>query len=199
MKLNELPNGSKLNVEIKIGDKSGTFHAMTVNPTKAGVLVVFTEFPTGKKITFGKGNMEVYYYRKNRNPLTWRGVSITYEGGYYHIVSKSDAANFNRRGAHRIAVRTNGTAMFNGGSLPGFIKDISITGFAVIDFEKKYNLGVGDTIGFAFSDLGFTFSLRGKVRRIKEENGVLYGCQLTNQNNELREYLARRERTNKAK
>lgn|GEM_PF-2938188 len=198
MKMSDLPAGAKLNIVVKSGDKSGTFHAMVIKPTKNGVMTLFTDFPSDKKITFNREVVEVYYYRTSKSPLTWRGVGIGYEAGYYHISSKTDAANYNRRTAHRIAVKVNGSTMLNGQSIPGFIKDISISGFALIDREKRYNLAKGDTVGFVFSDLGYNFSLRGKVRRIKEENGTLYGCQLTNQNNDLRDYLIKRERVNRS-
>ena len=199
MKIYEIKSGTKCFIQVTHNDKSGKFRASAVKAEGDGIMVVVPDFPRDKKITFDKQDVSVFCFFTTRPPVIWHDVTVSYKKGFYILSTKNDGEIFNRRTAPRIRVNAYGELTAKGEKLSVLVKDMSETGFAVIDPKNKLTLEKTDKVALEFADLDYTFSVKGKVKRIKEGDATLYGCLITAiEGGRLTDYLKKRERANKS-
>lgn len=203
MKLGELPGNQKLHIEV-IAKKARLEYDVVTRFSEHGAAFIDPIRYENQIINFVRSDIiiNVTYTRSNHKPIEWRGCymkAVEYKGGRYHMIGcKNVGVEVNRRECLRIFVGEEGFAQVgeHTGIMKVLVKDISATGFAFLG-ERESQTSLGERVRVTFEDgmRNIRFELSGRlIRKVTEEERILYGCELYTSDKVVDTYIARRQR-----
>lgn len=151
------------------------------------------------------------FSQNNSKPIEWSNLAIGIfrdkNNKSFYILDGSIKGNYvNRRNAFRIPIGMQANAQIgkHTSTKEVIIKDISATGFAIIDDKIESEEDIFNSIGkqtrITFTDNNFNYhiSLQGTVKRISQlnDNKYLYGCELSKEYKNLENYISLKQREN---
>ncbi|MCR5254588.1 MAG: PilZ domain-containing protein [Acetatifactor sp.] len=214
MQIVELETGTKLTFLVTAKGKQISFESsvVDVNPNRHYILAeavmsgdrivsfkgegitasMLAIFPGDKPMMFIEP--EIITMRRNDNTLC------------YKISSPAHGKPFNRRGAYRCVIGVDSTIQYELSGQPSevFIKDVSVTGFAIV-CSSTVNIAVGQLIHVVLTDSieepnggteQFSFNMYGIVVRnqLLDNGKIVYGCRFNDKIRGLDSYLAKKDR-----
>ena len=135
--------------------------------------------------------MEFIYISEDGVPYIWKKAKIVHFKNNYVLQIKGDGTKYNRRMTYRVRIsqiaelRNSNNAIFSVN-----MKDVSLTGFSIIDKKNELHLSIEDGVTIQFEDINHTIDLYGTVRRIEEtENSTIYGFMIRRSCRDLPSYI----------
>ena len=222
--INELLPGSMISLTARKGDKSYRFESFVlefqeeedldfIKTLKGDYVIVEPIRVEDKMVKFSAEGVTYFLIGNHKEkPYLFENVSIGKINlplyGTAHILrSEVEGKRFNRRDYFRLWLGQHCNIAFRGSKAQhdAMVKDISSTGIGLI-IKKEYEVSVGDEVEIQFNfekyneqkeDYTFTLhTLKGEVVRIvdKNEKANLVGCRITEGQEEVRKFVAVRQR-----
>lgn len=191
MKLNEIEEQSHILLHIRNDisemDLGGTLERL-VNDNLA---IITLDYGGKERLVFENVQIDMEYIGEDGLPYLWVNVQIHNHKGAYVLQTVSDGSRFNRRNSFRVGVsKMARCSTSTGDSAQVMVKDISLSGFSIIDRSHKIHLTQGQMISILFEDLDYRMDLDGRLVRIEqEEDYTIYGFVICNVCNELSPYV----------
>lgn len=177
MKLNQLTQDSKIQIEISSGRDHLLVDAKIAQVAQSGLVLYPVTFE-GKVISF-RGNHEMIslvWLQDDGKPLVWKGIAIDHaminKRPFVLVRSNADSVEYNRRTTFRLSLDVRG-------AISGFgeviVHDISNGGIGFYSESDKIAVGQKVKIGFSVRGDNYTASAT-VVRVLPDERRTLYGC-----------------------
>lgn len=202
MKLQEMKQGDNIIFRVNVKEKRIEFPSKVTLIEKDYILTEVVRID--ERIVNFAGDevyVDVVCIREGKSPVIWKNVasaSVTYKKNvYYKIAAFSDGLETNRREAFRQFVGIDGVAQIhqNKKAVDVIVKDVSESGFSFVSSEDV-EPAVNVPVRMVFVDFEKQYSLIGVIVRkvVIEENKILYGCSMTNDNPEIIKYINAKQR-----
>lgn len=178
MKLNQLTQDSKVQLEISSGKAKVYIDVSIAQVAKSG-LVLNPVMYEGKAVSF-KGNQEMVsliWLQDDGKPQIWKRVAIDNaiinKMPFVLVRSMDDGMDYNRRTTFRLPLDVKGGIIGFGEVI---IHDISSGGIGFY-MDSSKDVKIGQQLHIGFSVRGDNYSVTATVVRIvPEERRTLYGC-----------------------
>lgn len=196
IKLSELDAGSQVALLISNSEKSITLHATIKRHIENSIASIDIENYEPGKLIFDNVQVDMEYQLEKEIPILWRGVQILSYKSEYFLYAPKDGVRNNKRNFFRVGISKNVQILSaTNGPRQTVIRDLSLSGFSVIDRKKELQLKKGAELSVYYKDLGYDLSLIGHVVRIDEqEDFILYGLEIRNLCKNLSAYLSEKQR-----
>ena len=197
-KLGELKDDSDLLIDIykEFNGSHMTLNATLKKAITADKAIITLDYDANKILNFSAVTVDVHFSLENGVPVIWHGVQIMRHKNYYILYTPELGKRTNRRGSFRVSVGH--SCWFTSDkhkNVQTTVRDISLTGFSIIDRKKELELSKGDNAGIKFDDLYFDIHLIGTLVRIDEQSDyVIYGFTISNVCKDLAAYLSVKQR-----
>lgn len=178
MKLNELTQDSKIQLEFSGGKDSVYLEARIAQVSQSG-LVLYPVMYEGKTVSF-KGNhdsVSLIWLQENGKPLVWKKIAIDNaiinKMPFVLVRALEDSTEYNRRTTFRLPLDVRGGIVGYGEVI---VHDISSGGIGFYT-DGSRPIEVGQQVNIGFSVRGDNYAVKATVVRIVEqERRTLYGC-----------------------
>lgn len=195
-KLSDIKVGSKITLYVSKDDKSARFVAVIKKHVKADCALVDVEYEAGRRLSFDNLKVDIEYIQDSDAPIVWNSIRIVpYKGSTYVVQTAADGAKSNRRDSYRVPVGKAGRLTVSGsGSKQIGVRDISLSGFCVVDKQNDIKISIGDTASLSFEDLGHSIALGGRLKRMEKAGGMtVLGFEINTLCPELTVYMAKKQ------
>ncbi|TAH68864.1 MAG: PilZ domain-containing protein [Anaerolineaceae bacterium] len=200
MPIDEIPNGSNVELEVRYSGRSVSFNSEVLLIIHNSILI--SPIIVNEQTIGFNDNCRVNLIVKIEGKVyLWDNVTVKlvkYDGVIYHKIDVSgDGKPYNRREAYRMYIGEDMPVYINTNSGPlalsVLVKDISETG---VGFITKEDLDTNRTIRLKLKDNNSVISLSGIIIRkefLTHLDSFLYGCKFNEKNNRLGNYIARKQ------
>lgn len=200
MQIEDIPQGAKIEIEIKFNGHSMSFHS-EVNLIKNNSILISPITVNERTIGFDDDCLIHLVVNVEDKVFLWKDLTIKlvrYDNDIYHKIDlNGEGKPYNRRDAYRIYIGEDMPVYINTASGPlslsVLVKDISETGVA---FISKEELDTERTIRLKIKDHFNIMNLTGMIIRkefLPNLNSYLYGCKFVEKNQKLGGFIARRQ------
>ncbi len=196
MKLTELEADSKITLVISANDNKMEMPGTIKKVVNKDVAIIDIEYETEKRLNFNNVKVEMECNVDDGVPFWWKDTRIiTYKGEYVLQVA-CEGKRHNRRQSFRVPVSRYGYMQLpSRGNTKVMVRDVSISGFAIADRSKEYNLEKGFTGTLKFEENGYSLELVGLlVRKEEREDMDMYGFSIQNLCKDLGPYISFKQR-----
>lgn len=177
MKLNQLTQESKIQIEISAGRDRILIDANIAQVAQSGLVLYPVTFD-GRVISF-RGNHEmlsIVLLQSDAKPLVWKNVAIDHaminKKPFVLVRSNAESSEYNRRTTFRLSLDVRGAVSGFGEVI---VHDISNGGIGF--FMDSDKIPVGQKIKIGFSVRGDSYAVSATVVRVlPDERRTLYGC-----------------------
>ena len=196
IKLADLSEDSQITLLVRNANNKMEIRGSIKRCVRSDIAIVTLDYETTGKLNFSKVKVDMGYCHEDGVPYIWRDIKIVNYKGDYVVQVFSDGIKYNRRDSFRVGVLSLAHLQVGGRNVKQVIvKDISLTGFAIADTEKRLNFSAGDEVHIYFEDVGHLLNLTGRVVRTEErENMIIYGLEIRNLCKDLQSYISVKQR-----
>lgn len=195
-KFSEIEPGSRLILHLTNGEKTIELNACLARHLKENIAVITLPISKGQILKFDNMSICVIYTNPKGIPYSWSHAAIVYYHGRYLLKVNTSSGSFhNRRSSFRVRVFEQATLYITGKwDMEVTVRDISLTGFSILDKEKELPLEHGSHAILKYEDIGHVLNLEGKVVRIEEtEEQIIYGFVITKSCKDLSSYVNKKQ------
>lgn len=195
IKLSELGIGSSVILQISNSEKSMSLEATVKKTIESNIVSIdIADYPPGK-LVFDNVQVDMEYSLDNAVPILWRNIKILNFKSDYIVYTPNDGVRNNKRSFFRVGISMTAQVLSAvNGPRQITVRDLSLSGFSVIDRQKELLLKRGDELSVYFKDLGFDLNLIGHVTRMEEQDEfILYGLEICNLCKNLSAYLSMKQ------
>ena len=193
----EIASGSRILLNINSGNKNTELGATIVRHLKENIALIALDSNSDQVYKFDNVTINVVYTNPHGVPYIWMNSTvICYQGQYLLQVRANGGNPYKRRNSYRVGVAQYAKLTISGhGIKEAIIRDISLTGFSITDYQKDLPLEQGTRCTLHYEDIGHTLDLEGNVVRIEETDDYnLYGFVITKSCKELSSYVNMKQR-----
>ena len=186
-----IKDGSSIIILMHNGTVHSKLHGNIINLIREDIATISLETPTTHIIKFDHMELELVYISENGTPYIWKKVKIVHFKNNYVLQIKGDGTKYNRRMTYRVTISQNAELQTtNNGVFHALVKDVSLTGFSVVDKKKELPLHLEDGATIIFDDINHHIDLYGTIVRIEEkENSIIYGFHIRRSCRDLPSYI----------
>jgi len=200
LKLTEVGEGQKITLRVSNESNSMRLNAVIIRHVKDIYTIIDIVDWEGSKLVFDNVRVDVEYVEGNGVPTIWNNVKIANYNDDHVLQVISPGSKSNRRNAFRVSVAKAGRIYTDKQTLMTTIKDVSLSGFSVVDKKDELILEKNDAVRISFEDLGYKFELSGRLNRIeKREKMIIYGFKINSLSKDLPEYIMNKQKYNRSK
>lgn len=184
--------GSRLLINLSNGSKSKEMSATILRHLKDNIALIRLENNSEQILKFDNLTINIVYTNPNGVPFLWPNSTIVFYQGQYLLQVRADGGNLhNRRNSFRVGISHQARLRVHGDSeYDILVRDISLTGFSVIDQIKIMQMKTGSRATLRFEDIGHHLELEGNlVRVVDETEGTIYGFVITRSCKDLSSYM----------
>lgn len=200
MRIEELPNGGKVELEVKCGGQIMSFPSIIQKTLDNSILISAIKVEE-KTIGFSDPCHINFLYKEGGNIFFWENVTVKlvkYDEVIYHQVElDGEGKPYNRREAFRLYIGEDMPLYINTADGPKaitvLVKDISELGVA---FITKEDLEVERTFQLKLRDANALLIMDGIIIRkdfLPNLNSYIYGCKFYKHNNRICKYIAKKQ------
>lgn len=200
MHIDEIPNGSSIELDVRYIGKTMSFQSEIVLIIDNSILIspiVVNE----QTIGFNDITRINLIVKIDGKVYLWDNVTVKlvkYNGVIYHKIDVSgEGKPYNRREAYRLYIGEDMAIHINSAtgpiSITVLVKDLSETG---VGFITKEDIDINRTIRLKLRDNNALISLSAIIVRkeyLSHLDSFLYGCKFNEKNNKLGHYIARKQ------
>lgn len=159
--------------------------------------LIVLDYTGTQRLVFDNVTVNLEYTQEDGIPVLWSNVKIVSYKNAYILQASIDGVKNNRRSSYRVPVDQRAWCTIHGqDSQYVTVRDISVSGFSILDRKKELHLPKGSLVSIIFEDLGYRLELDGRVVRIEEkDNMFIYGMAITNLCRDLSAYINIKQRS----
>ncbi len=187
----DIKDGSPIIILTHNGSVHSKMHGNIINLIRGDIAIISLETPTSHILKFDHMELELIYVAENGIPYIWKKAKIVYFKNNYVLQIKGDGTKYNRRMTYRVTIskvaqlRTSNDELFD-----VLVKDVSLTGFSIIDKKNELKLFPEDGVTIIFDDIEHHIDLYGTLVRIEEkETSTVYGFHIRRSCRDLPSYI----------
>lgn len=172
-----IKDGSPIIIMIHNGSVHSKLEGNIINLIRDDIATISLDTPTSHILKFDHMDLEFIYISEDGIPYIWKKAKIVHFKNNYVLQIKGDGTKYNRRMTYRVSItqsaqlRTSDNAIYN-----VIVKDVSLTGFSVLDKKDELHLAMKDGVTIFFEDIDHTIDLYGTVIRLEErDDSIIYG------------------------
>ncbi len=193
MKFNfsNIKDGSPIIIVIHNGSVHSKLEGNIINLIREDIATISLNTPTSHILKFDHMDFEFIYVAEDGVPYIWKKAKIVYFKNNYVLQIKGDGTKYNRRMTYRVNIsqsaqlRTADDTVYN-----MIVKDVSLTGFSVLDKNNQLHLSMKDGATIYFEDINHIIDLYGTVIRLEEkDDSVIYGFTIRRSCHDLPSYI----------
>lgn len=162
-----------------------------INLIRDDIAIISLETPTTQILRFDHMELDFIYVAEDGTPFIWKKAKIVYFKDNYVLQVKGDGTKYNRRVSYRVNISKCANLRKLDNIIQSVtIRDLSLTGFSIIDKKNILNLSIDEGVSIEFEDMNYTIDLYGTVIRIdNREDSVIYGFTIRRSCRDLPSYL----------
>lgn len=174
---------------------NGTVHSKLqghiINLIREDIAIISLETPTTHIIRFDHMDLDLVYVSENGTPYIWKKAKIVHFKNNYVLQIKGDGTKYNRRMTYRVTISKNAELRTTNNEIfPVLVKDVSLTGFSIVDKKKELPLSLESGATILFDDIDYHIDLYGTLVRIEEkDNSIIYGFLIRRSCRDLPSYI----------
>ena len=186
-----IKDGSPIIIMMHHGTVHSKMKGNIINLIREDIATISLDTPTSHILKFDHMDLELLYESEDGFPYVWKDAKIVYFKNNYVLQIKGEGEKYNRRITYRVNItqsaqlRMPDEAMYD-----VIIKDVSLTGFSVLDRNNELQLSLKDGVSIYFEDIDHIIDLYGIVMRLEETNdGMVYGFTTRRSCHDLPSYI----------
>ena len=184
-------DGSPIILMMHNGSVHSKMHGNIINLIRDDIATISLDTPTTQILKFDHMELELVYVAEDGTPFIWKKVKVVYFKNNYVLQVKGDGTKYNRRVTYRVSISQTAELRKVDDSIHSvLVKDVSLTGFSVMDKKNVLDLSMDDGVTITFQDINHTIDLYGTVIRIEQkEDSVIYGFTIRRSCRDLPSYI----------
>lgn len=193
----KLAIGSQLTLHMNHEEKQIEIVTSIVKHLKHNIALIAPNEHQSEIPKLNNKSITVIYTNDIGTQYVWSdAIIVCYQGHYLLQVHTDGVKQENRRGSFRVEFsQTAKLSVVENGVYDVVVKDISLTGFAIIDELGILNLEPGTSARLEYEDIGHVLKLEGNVVRTQLiEHKTLYGFVITRACKDLQSYVQTKQR-----
>ena len=165
-----------------------------INLIRDDIAIISLETPTSQILKFDHMELDFIYVAEDGTPFIWKKAKIVYFKDNYVLQVKGDGTKYNRRVSYRVNISKCANLHKIDNVIQSVtVRDISLTGFSIIDKKGILNLSIDEGVTIEFQDMNYSIDLYGTVIRIENrEDSVIYGFTIRRSCRDLPSYLTQK-------
>ena len=186
-----IKDGSPIIIMMHSGSVYSRLEGNIINLIREDIATISLNTPTSHILKFDHTDLEFIYVAEDGIPYIWKKAKIVYFKNNYVLQIKGDGIKYNRRMTYRVSItqtaqlRTAENTLYN-----VTLKDVSLTGFSVLDKDNRLHLSLKDGATIFFEDMNHTIDLYGTVIRLEEkDDAIVYGFTIRRSCHDLPSYI----------
>lgn len=190
----DIKDGSPIIIMMHNGSVHMKMQGNIINLIREDIATISLDTPTSQILKFDHMELNVIYVSENGTPYIWKKVKIVYFKNNYVLQIKGDGTKYNRRMTYRVTISQTAELRKADDTLyQTTVKDVSLTGFSIIDKKNEIKLSMDDGVTIYFEDICHIIDLYGTVIRIEEkEDSTVYGFSIRRSCRDLPSYITTR-------
>lgn len=187
----DIKDGSSIIIMMHTGSVHSKLQGNIINLIREDIATISLDTPTSHILKFDHMELEVIYVSEDGIPYIWKKVKIVYFKNNYVLQVKGDGTKYNRRVTYRVNISQTAELRKADDSLfHVMVKDVSLTGFSIMDKNNEVQLSMEDGVTIYFEDIDHIIDLYGSVTRIeKRDDSVIYGFTIRRSCRDLPSYI----------
>ena len=187
----DIKDGSPIIIMMHSGSVHSKLQGNIINLIRDDIATISLETPTSHILKFDHIDLEFVYIAEEGTPYIWKKVKIVYFKNNYVLQVKGDGTKYNRRMTYRVNISEIAQLRKADDSIYSVnVKDVSLTGFSILDKKRELRLSKEDGVSIQFIDINHTIDLYGTVMRIEEkDDGIIYGFMIRRSCRDLPSYI----------
>jgi len=184
-------DGSPIILMMHNGSVHSKMHGNIINLIRDDIATISLDTPTTQILKFDHMELELVYVAEDGTPFIWKKAKVVYFKNNYVLQVKGDGTKYNRRVTYRVSISQTAELRKVDDSIHSvLVKDVSLTGFSVMDKKNVLDLSMDDGVTITFQDINHTIDLYGTVIRIEQkEDSVIYGFTIRRSCRDLPSYI----------
>lgn len=190
-RFSDIKDGSSIIIMMHNGSVHTKMLGNIINLIRDDIATISLDTSISQILKFDHMELEIIYVSEEGTPYIWKKAKIVYFKNNYVLQIKGDGTKYNRRMTYRVAIsRTADLQKVDDTHHRITVKDVSLTGFSVVDKKKDLNLSMDEGVTIRFEDINHTIDLYGTVIRIEEkEDSRVYGFIIRRSCRDLPSYI----------
>lgn len=187
----DIKEGSQIIIMIHNGSVHSKMLGNIINLIRDDIATISLDTKTSQILKFDHMELELIYVAEDGIPYVWKKVKIVHFKNNYVLQTKGDGTKYNRRMTYRVTISQPAQLRKTDDStFEVTVKDVSLTGFSIIDKKKEIHLSLEDGVTIYFEDINHTIDLYGSVIRMEEkEDRIVYGFTIRRSCRDLPSYI----------
>ena len=199
IRFSEIEEQEFIRLRIHKGESQFALGAMVKRHLTDRFTLITLDYSGEQTLVFDNVTVDAEYFPPGDVPLIWKNVRVISQKNMYVLQVTGIGKRNNRRDSFRLSVAKM-ALMKRSGDRPKqvMVKEVSLSGFSIIDSKKELNLEVGEQVSIFFEDWGYQMNLDGRVVRSEErEDMIVYGFSIRNLCKDLSLYINDKQRRTK--
>lgn len=187
----DIKDGSSIIIMIHNGSVHSKMQGNIINLIRSDIATISLDTPTTQILKFDHMELELVYIAEDGIPYIWKKAKIVHFKNNYVLQIKGDGTKYNRRMTYRVSIsKSANVRKSDDTSYTMTVKDVSLTGFSILDKKNELHLTKDDGITIYFEDMEHTIDLYGSLIRIEEhEDSIVYGFTIRRSCRDLPSYI----------
>lgn len=187
----DIKDGSPIIIMMHSGSVHSKLQGNIINLIREDIATISLDTPTSHILKFDHLDLEFIYIADDGVPYIWKKVKIVYFKNNYVLQVKGDGAKYNRRMTYRVSISEIAELRKSDDSIYSVtVKDVSLTGFSILDKKNELQLSKEDGVTIQFIDINHSIDLYGTVMRIEErDDSIIYGFMIRRSCRDLPSYI----------
>lgn len=187
----DIKDGSPIIIVMHNGSVHSRMDGNIINLIRHDIATISLDTPTSHILKFDHMELEIIYVSEDGTPYLWKKAKIVYFKNNYVLQVKGDGSKYNRRMTYRVNISQTAEIRLADDSIHRTtVKDVSLTGFSIIDKRNNLKLSMEDGVTIHFEDISHTIDLYGTVTRMEEkDDATIYGFSIRRSCRDLPSYI----------
>lgn len=187
----DIKDGSSFIILIHNGSVHSKMHGNIINLIRGDIATISLDTPTSQILKFDHMELEFIYISEEGTPYIWKKAKIVYFKNNYVLQIKGDGTKYNRRMTYRVSISQTAEIRKSDDTIySSTVKDVSLTGFSILDKKNELHLSIEDGVTIYFEDINHIIDLYGTVMRIEErDDSIIYGFSIRRSCRDLPSYI----------
>ena len=184
-------DGSPIILLMHNGSVHSKMHGNIINLIREDIATISLDTPTTQILKFDHMDLDFIYVAEDGTPFIWKKAKVVYFKNNYVLQIKGDGTKYNRRVTYRVTISQIADLRKADDSIHSvLVKDVSLTGFSIVDKKNVLNLSKEDGVTILFTDISHRIDLYGTVIRVEQKDDtVIYGFTIRRSCRDLPSYI----------
>ncbi len=190
-RFSDIKDGSPIIIVMHNGSVHAKMLGNIINLIRDDIATISLDTPTSQILKFDHMDLELVYVSEDGTPYIWKKAKIVYFKNNYVLQIKGDGTKYNRRMTYRVNIsQTAELRKADDTSYQVTVKDVSLTGFSILDKKNELNLSMEDGVTIHFEDISHTIDLYGTTIRMEtKDDSIIYGFIIRRSCRDLPSYI----------